>query len=220
MSSDAEPAEPAPRRRIGGRSARVRETVIAATVQQVLDHGIEGLSLSSVATRAGVSETTMYRRWGSRTALITDAMNDLAAVGNPAPDTGSLREDLAQILEQITRLITRPGVARLLGTAAALDTDPELARARTAFWNNRFDQIAPVIERARAAGSLHADVHAREVLEILAAPLYFRLLVTAETIDAEFIARCVENTITLYRPEMISDEKRSRPLRRAGQLGQ
>lgn len=200
MSSDPEPAEPAPRRRIGGRSARVRETVIAATVQQVLDHGIEGLSLGSVAARAGVSETTIYRRWGSRTALITDAMNDLAAVGNPPPDTGILREDLRQILEQITRLITRPGVARLLGTAAALDADPELAAARTAFWDNRFDQIAPVVERARAAGSIRADAHPREVLETLAAPLYFRLLVTAEAIDAELIARCVEHTITLYRP--------------------
>lgn len=200
MSSDLEPDEPAPRRRTGGRSARVRQLVIAATVQQLLDHGIEGLSLGAVAARAEVSETTIYRRWGSRTALITDALNDLAAVGNPPPDTGTLREDLRQIVEQITRLITRPGVARLLGTAAALDTDPEVASARTVFWNNRFDQITPVLERARDAGFLRPDAQAREVLETLAAPLYFRLLVTAEPIDAELIARCIEHTITLYRP--------------------
>ncbi|WP_245548244.1 TetR/AcrR family transcriptional regulator [Nocardia pneumoniae] len=174
--------------------------VIAATVQQVLDHGIEGLSLGAVAARAGVSETTIYRRWGSRTALIAAAMTELAAVGNPPPDTGTLREDLRTILEQITRLITRPGVAQLLGTAAAQDVDPELGAARTAFWNNRFDQIAPVVERARTTGSLRADAPAREVLETLAAPLYFRLLVTAEPIDAELIARCIEHTVTLYRP--------------------
>ncbi|MRH91988.1 TetR family transcriptional regulator [Nocardia sp. SYP-A9097] len=200
MNSDIGPDKPQPRRRSGGRSARVREAVIAATLQQVLDHGIEGLSLGSVAARAGVSETTIYRRWGSRTALITDAVNDLAAVGNPPPQTGALREDLQQILEQIARLITRPGVARLLGTAAALDADPELTHARTTFWNNRFDQIAPVVERARTAGTLRTDARPREVLETLAAPLYFRLLVTTEPIDAELITRCVEHTITLYQP--------------------
>ncbi|MEV6279450.1 TetR/AcrR family transcriptional regulator [Nocardia sp. NPDC051832] len=199
MNSDPTQDDRAPRRRIGGRSTRVREMVLAATVQQVLDQGIEGLSLGAVAARAGVSETTIYRRWGTRTALIADAMNELAAVGNPPPDTGILREDLRQILEQITRLITRPGMARLLGTAAALDTDPELSAARTAFWNSRFEQITPVVERACTTGSLRADAPAREILETLTAPLYFRLLVTAEPIDAELITRCIEHTITLYR---------------------
>ncbi|MFF2549737.1 TetR/AcrR family transcriptional regulator [Nocardia sp. NPDC058058] len=189
-----------PRKRTGGRSARVREAVIAATLHQVLDHGIEGLSLGSVAVRAGVAETTLYRRWGSRTALITDAVTQLAELGNPPPDTGSLRGDLRQILEQISDLITRPGVARLLGTAAALDGDPELTAARTAFWDNRFEQISPVIDRARDAGDLRADAQPRAVLETLTAPLYFRLLVTGEAIDNHLIDRCTDHTITLYRP--------------------
>ncbi|MFB8001234.1 TetR/AcrR family transcriptional regulator C-terminal ligand-binding domain-containing protein [Nocardia sp. NPDC056000] len=194
-----EPVTP-PRKRTGGRSARVRDAVLAATLQQVLDHGIEGLSLGSVAVRAGVAETTLYRRWGSRTALIADAVTQLAEIGNPPPHTGALRGDLRQVLEQIGDLITRPGVARLLGTAAALDGDPELTAARTAFWDNRFAQIAPVIDRARAAGTLRTDAEPRAVLETLTAPLYFRLLVTGEAIDDDLIDRCIEHTITLYRP--------------------
>ncbi|MGX1774724.1 TetR/AcrR family transcriptional regulator [Nocardia brasiliensis] len=196
----AEQNAPIPRKRTGGRSARVRQAVIAATVQQILEHGIEGLTLSGVAARAGVAETTIYRRWGSRTALIAAALDDLAATGNPPPETGSLRNDLRQIAEQITDLITRPGVARLLGTAAAVGTDPELADVRTTFWNNRFDQITPVIDRAAAGGELRADADPREVLETLAAPLYFRVLVTGEPLDEALLARCVAHVITLYQP--------------------
>lgn len=196
MTADA----PIPRKRTGGRSARVRDAVLASTVHLVLEHGIDGLTLGAVAAHAGVAETTLYRRWGSRTALIADAVSALAAEGNPPPDSGSLRTDLHRIVEQIADLITAPGVARLLGTAAALDADPDLAAAREAFWNNRFDQISPVIESARDAGSIRAEAQSREVLETLCAPLYFRLLVTAEPIDEACLTRCVEHTLALYAP--------------------
>ncbi|MFE3444198.1 TetR/AcrR family transcriptional regulator [Nocardia sp. NPDC059180] len=189
---------PVPRRRTGGRSARVRDAVLTATLDQVAEHGIEGLTIGDVAARAGVAETTVYRRWGTRTALVADAVTELAAVGNPTPDTGSVREDLQQLAEQISHLISRPGIARLVGTTIALSTDPEVAAARHRFWNDRFERSSEVVTRAIERGELPEDAEPREIIETLSAPLYFRLLVGDDPIDDAFITRCIDNTLTLH----------------------
>ncbi len=187
-----------PRKRPGGRSALVRRAVLTATLEQVLEHGVSGLTIGDVAARAGVAETTVYRRWGNRTALIADAVTELAAAGNPPPDTGTLRGDLVQVLEQIVTLVTRPGMERLLGTTIALSADPDVAAARKTFWTDRFERIAPVIRRGTERGELRPDVAPHDVIETLCSPLYFRLLVTDRPIDAEFISRCVDHTFAVY----------------------
>ncbi|MFF0607993.1 TetR/AcrR family transcriptional regulator [Nocardia tengchongensis] len=188
----------APRKRTGGRSARVRQSILTATVAQIAEHGLEGLTISEVADRAGVAETTIYRRWGTRTALVADAVADLAAEANPVPDTGTLRGDLQQLADQITHLISQPGIARLLGSALALSVDADVDAARRHFWNDRFDRTSQVITRAIDRGELALDTDPREVMETLAAPLYFRLLVSDRPLDAPFITRCINHTMALY----------------------
>ncbi|WP_336083014.1 TetR/AcrR family transcriptional regulator [Nocardia sp. SSK8] len=191
-------AAPAPRKRTGGRSARVRAAILAATLDQAAEHGIEGLAIGDVAARAGVAETTIYRRWGTRTALIAEAITEFAATGNPAPDTGALRTDLRQLAEQIAELLTRPGITRLLGSTLALSTDPDIDAARHHFWTTRFTHTTPLVTRAITRGELPPTIDPRALLETLAAPLYFRILTGDQPVDAPFLARCVDNTLTLH----------------------
>ncbi|MDV7241739.1 MULTISPECIES: TetR/AcrR family transcriptional regulator [Rhodococcus] len=191
----------------------MREAVLTATLDQVAEHGIEGLTIGDVAARAGVAETTIYRRWGTRTALVADAVTELAAAGNPTPDTGTLRGDLHQLAEQISHLISRPGIARLLATTIALSADPDVAAARHRFWNDRFERTSHVIRRAIERGELPEDVNPREVLETLSAPLYFRLLVGDQPLDSAFVTRCIDHTITLHG--MSKRRKRPDPTTRA-----
>ncbi|GAA1483173.1 TetR/AcrR family transcriptional regulator [Gordonia sinesedis] len=197
---DVVPDDPAgPRRRPGGRSARVRETVLAAVLEQIADSGVNGVRVADVAARAGVAETTVYRRWPTPTALIADAITDLAARENPSPDTGSLRGDLIRLTEQIAQLLDGPGIARLLGAALALANDAEVAVARQRFWDLRFDSNAHLVERAKARGELPAEVEPRELLETVAAPIYFRVLVGGAPFDAAFINRCVDDALTIHQ---------------------
>jgi len=57
------------RRRPGGRSARVRRAVLDATLELVNAHGLDGVTVAEVAERAGVHETSIYRRWRTREEL-------------------------------------------------------------------------------------------------------------------------------------------------------
>ena len=86
-----------PRRRPGGRSARVRAAALEATLAELAESGYPELTLARVASRAGVNKTTLYRRWGTREALVLDAMLELAGEGVKIPDTGSLHGDLLAI---------------------------------------------------------------------------------------------------------------------------
>src|ERR1700751_5486813 len=82
------------RRRPGGRWARGRESVLDAALVFLGSEGPHALTVSEVAARAGVHETSIYRRWGSREALIIDALLSASQEFLPIPDTGSLRADL------------------------------------------------------------------------------------------------------------------------------
>ncbi|CAM3074561.1 TetR/AcrR family transcriptional regulator [Skermania piniformis] len=172
--------------------------MLAAALSQAMEHGVANLSIKDIAARAGVAETTIYRRWGHRTAVVADAVTELAGRGNPPPDTGTLRGDLVQLLEQTRDLVTQPGMERFLGTTIALFADPDIAAARRTFWNDRLDRIAPVIRRGIDRGELRRGSEPHDVIETLCAPLYFRLFVTDKAIDARFVARCVEHTFAVY----------------------
>jgi len=169
-------------RRTGGRSARVREAVLRATLEALLAGGADDLSVHDVAQRAGVHETSVYRRWGTRANLILDAALSEVQAAVPVPDTGSLRGDLVALLSAIAAFITTP-VGQLLLRLALRDDLPEDHDVREQFWAERFTTGQTVLQRAQDRGELRPGVNGKLVIETLLGGLYVRLLLTREPID-------------------------------------
>ena len=71
--------------RTGGRSARVREAILAATFSELIDSGYAALSVEAVASRAGVNKTTIYRRWPTLDDLLVDALTTYLKTGKLPP---------------------------------------------------------------------------------------------------------------------------------------
>ncbi|WP_245537913.1 TetR/AcrR family transcriptional regulator [Tsukamurella paurometabola] len=171
--------------------------MLEATIAQLGERGLDGLSIAEVASHAGVAETTVYRRWPTRTALVADAVSDLAASGNPAPDLGDVRTDLTRVAEQIAGLLSMPGIPGLIGTVLAMAADPHVAASRQEFFDARIGMIAPVVRRAIARGELDSGVDERDVIETLAAPLYFCVVVGGELDDAA-VRRSVDRCLRVH----------------------
>ena len=185
--------KPPPARRPGGRSARVRAAALAATLEELADAGYSALSLESVARRAGVHKTTLYRRWGTREALVLDAMLQRAQERVPIPDTGSLRADLLALARAAAAAATTPvGEAMVRAVAAAGSHDAALAAGNRRFWQERLTIDGEIVKRAVARGELPADTAREALIESVLGPIYFRLLVTGERPDAPFIERVVD----------------------------
>ena len=185
-------SEAAVRSRPGGRSSRVRQSVLDATLTLLAERGVDKLTVADIAECAGVHETSIRRRWGTRENLICDALLDYSEVHLPIPDTGSLREDLATFASELATYLTTPLGRALLHAMAAIGADPALAETRTAFWQTRYELASAMIERAVARGELPATVDSRLALEALIAPLNFRTLLTDQPPDDDLPRRLAD----------------------------
>src|SRR3546814_20627215 len=79
--------------RPGGRSARVQESVHKAVCELTAEVGRGEVTVPMIAARAGVTPSTIYRRWGDLPALLADvAMERLRPDHGPAA-TGGIATD-------------------------------------------------------------------------------------------------------------------------------
>ncbi|MGV9270964.1 helix-turn-helix domain-containing protein, partial [Kitasatospora sp. NPDC003701] len=84
-----------PTTRPGGRSARVQQSVHRAVRELEAELGRDALTVPLIAARAGVTPSTVYRRWGDLRELLSDVAVERLRPDAPPADLGSLRADLA-----------------------------------------------------------------------------------------------------------------------------
>jgi AcrR family transcriptional regulator len=190
MSTRA-PTERKPRP--GGRSARVRAAVLQAAFAELGEKGYDGFSMEAVARRSGVHKTTVYRRWPTRDALVIDALDSRSDRHSPIPAKGSLRADLRVFAEDVfTKLSSSHGKAMLKSLVAAVDQSPEVLEKVESFWRERLDVGAAVVERAIDRGELPPDTDSDLVIEGLLAPIYLRVLLSAQPVTGDFLEQLID----------------------------
>ncbi|MER7756141.1 TetR/AcrR family transcriptional regulator C-terminal ligand-binding domain-containing protein [Kitasatospora sp. NPDC097643] len=202
-ANPADPANPvgpsAPRAAVG-RGEKVRTAVLAAALAELADVGYAALTVDGVAQRAGVHKTTVYRRWKDRDTLIVDALTGQIATDIPIPDTGSVDEDLRLLARGLAAWLTGPSggavLAVLLSDAVRV---PAMAEVRSRIFDDRLRRAEPVVRRAVERGELPPGTDPAEVVKNLAAPLYFRVLITAEPVDADTADRAATAVLTAAR---------------------
>jgi len=180
-------------RRTGGRSLRIREAVVRATVEVLVENGLTALSIATIAERAGVHPTSIYRRWKTPERLALDAALAAAAIHVKIPDTGSLRLDLTTFLSSLDAHIRSP-LGRVLLALSALN-DHSVVSARQEFWRQRFSLARVMFERAATRGEVTLAIDAAFALEFAIAPVYLRALVLQLPPDEAAIGRDVDATL-------------------------
>lgn len=163
-------------------TARIRkspEQVRSAVHQAVVDllsapAGAE-LTIPAIAQRAGVNHTSVYRRWGSREALLADVVTTRLERDWPLKDTGSLRGDLTAWAEAGVESIRTPE-GRLLVRAVALSmpSSADMQAERAQHFQRRLHAIERIRERAAARGENPPPLE--QILDQLIAPLYLRAI--------------------------------------------
>lgn len=178
-------------RRPGGRSARVRAAVHQAVTELIVERGYGAFTVGDVAARAGVADTSVYRRWGTLEALVTEVAITKLTAQSPVPDTGSLRGDLRAYAAGVARDITGPdGLAVLHLTVAMSTRGEEGKQARDGFLAARAAQMQTMLERARDRGEQPPDV--LDVVDHVVAPLYVRVLFRAVPLEPAYIDALVD----------------------------
>ncbi|MDG9720547.1 TetR/AcrR family transcriptional regulator [Streptomyces sp. DH24] len=177
------PAEPGTVRP-GGRTARVRAAVLRAAGDVLAEQGFAHLDLADLARRAEVGKTTVYRRWGTPTALVADLLTDMAEQSLPRTETGTVLGDLRANADLVRRTLADPRQGALFrAVIAAASCDERTAEALRRFYEVRVAEWAPCVEQGVRRGELPAGTDAAAVVRAVSAPLYYALLTTGEAPD-------------------------------------
>jgi AcrR family transcriptional regulator len=167
--------------------------VLIATVQELAAVGYSELSLEGVARRAGVHKTTLYRRWGTREALILEVMRERTSQVVMVPDTGSLREDLLQLALAAVANASNPLIEAVIrATVSELRRNAVIAEASQRFWAERMRLDSEIVKRAIARREVPADVDPRLVIEAVLGPLHLQILIAGSTPEENVIEMVVD----------------------------
>ncbi|MGV9349283.1 TetR/AcrR family transcriptional regulator [Streptomyces spiralis] len=181
--------------RPGGRTARVREAVLKAAGDVLAEEGFAALDLADVARRADVGKTTVYRRWGTPSALAADLLTDMAETSLPRADTGTLEGDLRANARLVVKALTDPRQGPLFkALIAASLCNGQAAEALHRFYAVRIEEWSGCVTDAIDRGELPTGTDPHAVVAAVSAPLYYALINTGRLpheLDADSAARSV-----------------------------
>jgi AcrR family transcriptional regulator len=163
--------------RPGGRTARTTTAVLAAAIEELSVHDYADISVESIADRAGVHKTTVYRRWGSKVEIIRQALADAASAHIQVPDTGSVESDLLVLAQAVRGVLSGPRGAITTALIVGALSSAELAGVMRQFWEVRLEAISVIIDRAVRRGELPAGTDPAALMRTMSAPLFYQLLV-------------------------------------------
>jgi len=164
-------AKDLPQSRPGGRSARVQATVHQAVQLLLARMPREALTFPLIAAEAGVTPSTLYRRWGDLPQLLADVALQRIQPTAPPADTGSLRGDLLAWTEQYIEEMGSPLGRTMLRDMLVTTESDQIACACVDLIRG---QMQTMLDRAHARGEPTPD--AELLLDRLAAPIVYRIL--------------------------------------------
>ncbi|HSX66848.1 TetR/AcrR family transcriptional regulator [Nocardioides sp.] len=158
------------------------------------ESGGETPSLPVVAGRAGVSPSTVYRRWGDAASLVAEVAAQRLDPARPLPDTGSLEEDLALWASEVWDHWRRPAKTAMLRAAAAVSEGTPNSCLR-----DRRAEAGAIISRTLGAASF--DPTPDQVVDHVIAPMIYRLVFETATADGSVPRQLVRECMALAASE-------------------
>lgn len=187
---------PNPRQLGRPRSERAHKAILQAALDEVFRLGFREMNLDAVAQRAGVAKTTIYRRWPNKAAVVMDAF--LAHVQPVTEFPAAPRAIDSMRLQLRAQARTFRGkygdlVKSLLGEA---QFDHELAKAFSERWRIPRRAVArQMLQRAIREGDLRGNIDIETAIDMLYAPLYYRLQIDSGPISDAWVDSLFEHAI-------------------------
>lgn len=174
------------------------DAILAAALDVIAEHGVTGLTVDTVAARAGVGKATIYRHWGSRARLVHAAMfaHFLAWT---EPDTGSVRDDLVVLLGQLVAYLGAHDSGRVFTSFVdAAARDPELRTLLHDTERQGRSRFERAIRRGIDRDELPAGVDVRLLVDLLMAPLVYRRVVLQTTVGTADVEPVVDTVLAAF----------------------
>ncbi len=163
--------------------------------------GYARLSMEMIAKRAGVGKAALYRRWSGKEDMIIAMIQEIGLEIVSVDDQGSLEKDIRRYLSDAAQLLSRPLSTRILPDLyAEMSRDTLLSAAiRSTVQQRKRESVAQIVDRAVERGELQPKINRETVFDLLAGPMYWRILVTRQPTGDDFVDELTVGTMNALK---------------------
>ncbi|MBL8645492.1 MAG: TetR/AcrR family transcriptional regulator [Rhodospirillaceae bacterium] len=183
------------------RDPKVRAAILKAARELLDSGGLTAVTMEGIAARAGVGKPTIYREWPNAHSVALSAFLEFTPSDMELRASASPIADLKQQLRKLAALFasrTGRGVTALI---AATQGETELMKAfRHHFILKSRAEGQKLLERAVAAGDVRAGLNMDVALDLIYAPIYFRLLIGHAPLDSAFTDDVIDTVMAGLKP--------------------
>jgi Transcriptional regulator len=179
------------------RSEEAKSSILQAAYDLLLEVGFANVTIEGIAKKAGVSKVTIYKWWQTKGAVVLDAFFSATETILPIPDTGSVKEDLFLQANNLSEFIKSPQGKVIAEFIAEGQFDPAFAEEyRNRYFVPRRLISRKILERGISRGELDEHIDIEVCIDLIFAPIFYRLLITGNELDQNYISKIINATLT------------------------
>jgi AcrR family transcriptional regulator len=193
------------------RNKKTHAAILAAAESLLNDRGYMNVTIEAIAAKAGAGKQTIYRWWPSKAAVYMELYSVLATRDIRLPDTGSIEQDLCELLDQLFKLFNQTAAGpALAGLVAEAQSNRELGRFL-------FDELVTsrrilyrqLLERGIKRGEVRRQVDIEMAIDILCGPVWYRLLLGHAPLHRRFAKDFVRELLNGFavKPSLSADSR-------------
>jgi AcrR family transcriptional regulator len=185
------------------RGATLESAIFDAVLEQMCTVGFSGLTMEGVAAAAHTGKAALYRRWQSKADLVADALDQLLPSFDVPPDSGSTRDDLAEVFTRLADTMNSPVGGAMQSLFSELERDPEFFQLlQSRVLGPRKVMMLAVLQRGVQRGEVRPEAVNSIVAEAGPALLVHRLLTYGPPVERAYIYAVLDEVVMpLLRPQ-------------------
>ena len=171
---------------LDARVERSRMLILKAAVEELADVGYGGVTIESIAARARVGKSTIYRHWPEKLALIADALETFHE--QMVPDLGDLpvRESVALLLRHVAELLVDSTFSRCIpALIEGAERDERVRAFHHGYSAERRQALIDLIARGIQQRELSTGVDPELATTALLGAIFYRRLMTGQPFNPD-----------------------------------
>lgn len=180
-------------RGVDPRIERSRQVILRAALSELGEAGYGAFTIESVATRAGVAKSTIYRHWSDKINLIADAFEAAHEHAAPSVEGLNTREGLQRLLGHVAEVVVDSVFSSCIpALIEGAERDPRLREFRHRYSTLRRQSLVALIARGVAEGEFRAAVDPELAAQALLGPIFYQRLMTSEPLDPSRVGDLID----------------------------
>lgn len=183
------------------RSESIDSAILDSTIDELIERGFIAASMESIAARAGVAKTTLYRRWPNTTELALAAMRTFES-DQDVPPPGTVRDTLIWLVRRMGRKWGDPRYGAMMRRVAADGSaQPQLYReCRDRLIGPHIERTNAVLARGIAEGMIRPGTDIEWLRGLLVSPIMAAALTLRERVPDAEIERTIDTVLRGVAP--------------------